>query len=98
MRALHGDGVGHEPREFIEMVSAQQDLEDSQAEARDRAAYNRWLVQRSERTSADMSAPSEMDKAELAEWQKRARKFREKQTVINLARRAVAMDLESERR
>jgi hypothetical protein len=63
--ALAGRGLGHTPRELIETVSAQQDLKDAQAEARQRAAYYRWQVELSADMSVDMSAPTPAEKVEL---------------------------------
>jgi hypothetical protein len=40
-RALRGEGLGHTHGEFISLVSAQQDREDFEQQARERAAFRR---------------------------------------------------------
>jgi hypothetical protein len=56
--AMQGRGIGHTPREFVEMMTYVQDAEDMQAEARERADYLKWKRDRGESTSGDMSAPT----------------------------------------
>jgi hypothetical protein len=77
-RALRGEGLGHTPAEFIALASAHMDLEDFQAEAAERRAYQRWQLQRSAAHSGDMSAPSQLQLEEGHQMQARAAKFREK--------------------
>ena len=77
-RALRGEGLCHTPAEFIALASAHMDLEDFQAEAAERRAYQRWQLQRSAAHSGDMSAPSQLQLEEGHQMQARAAKFREK--------------------
>jgi hypothetical protein len=40
VRALHGKGIGHQPHEFIALVSAQQDAEDQRVAFQEQAGFS----------------------------------------------------------
>jgi hypothetical protein len=67
-----GEGLGRTPSEFIASRVALMDLQDRQAEAEERAAFNRWKVEQSAEWSADTSAPTPAELAEKAESAARA--------------------------
>jgi hypothetical protein len=99
--ALTGRGVGRTRQEFLSMVSAEMDLADAQAQARERQEFRRWQAGHggdwaawAEANSGNMSAPTEV---EIAEQQTRAaygaeyrRKRREASKIIQAARRFAA--------
>ncbi len=101
--ALTGRGVGRTHGEFLSMVSAEMDLADAQAQARERQEFRRWQASHgggfaawAEANSGNMSAPTEV---EIAEQQTRAawaadarRKRREASKIIQAARRFAAWD------
>jgi hypothetical protein len=55
---LRGEGLGHEPHEFIRQRSEMMDREDQHADALRAAEYRRWLAEHYASTSADTSAPT----------------------------------------
>jgi hypothetical protein len=96
-QAMQGGGtVGHEPREFIERASLQMDMEDFQAEASAAAEYRRWLADRGEASSADVSAPTPAEVQLQAQEQERMNKFldrkRQRELAVQDARSLAAKD------
>jgi hypothetical protein len=60
-------------------MSARQDVEDMQLEAQKRQAMRRWEAQYDAGNSADVSAPSELQREKGAQMQARAKRYREKE-------------------
>jgi hypothetical protein len=101
--ALTGRGVGRTRQEFLALVSAEMDLADAQAQARERQEFRRWQASHggdwaawAEANSADMSAPTEVEIAEQAATQARTEAWRAKRRdaskIIQSARRFAAWD------
>jgi len=75
-RMLHGEGLGHTPAELIELVSARQDVEDLRFEAAELEEFRRWKAQKTASTSADNSAPTQLQLEAGAQTQARAERER----------------------
>lgn len=89
--ALRGKGVGHTHREFVEIASARQDLEDAQRAARQRQTFNKWQAEQSEQSSGDMTVPDpEPPETAAARARVAERKAATKRTM-QLARSAVRL-------
>jgi hypothetical protein len=98
-RALRGEGVGHTPADFLALRSAEMDREDLMAEAAQRRQYQKWLLRKSSLTSADTSAPTQLQLEEGAQMQARAAKYRarsrEQAEILQKARELAAEDREN---
>jgi hypothetical protein len=73
-QAVRDGGVGHTPREFVELASARADHEDAMANAREQAAYRKFLAEGGD--YADTSAPTPAEVEEHEVMVARAEKFR----------------------
>jgi hypothetical protein len=71
-RALRGEQLGHEPSEFVALMSARQDVEDMQLEAEKARARRRWEAQYDAGNQGDLSAPTQRQLDEQELMQERA--------------------------
>ncbi len=58
--AMQGRGIGHQPHEFVAMISERMDLEDQRLEAVQHREFLRWQAEQSASTSGDTTAPSSL--------------------------------------
>jgi hypothetical protein len=97
-RAFRDGGIGHTPAERIAIAAARQDWEDARERARQQAAYRKWLLEQSDNTSADMTAPTAAEKLETEQMAARVAeiraKRRERSKTIVAARGLARMDRE----
>jgi hypothetical protein len=95
-KMLRGERLGHQPHEFIRLVSDAQDVEDAQREARQRAAFFKWQVEQGELNSGDMSVATV--EAQRAEEQRRQdqRARNQVQRGRDLRRRQIIRDARKE--
>ena len=91
-------GIGRTRAEAIAYYSAVQDIKEARTAANRRHRFELFEQHQQDIASGDLTAPSEVDVSELHEMRQRAAKFREKQTTIELARKAAADDRAAERR
>jgi hypothetical protein len=92
---LHGRG--RTPREAIEYFSAVADIEDRKRAAKLERDFQLWQQHQNDLATADTSAPSEADLAELQEMQARAERFRQRKYDQELTLRAAAAERRAER-
>jgi hypothetical protein len=89
--AMQGRGIGHTPREFVEMMAWVQDAEDQREEARERAEYLKWRRDRGESTSGDVSAPTpaeaEANRLDAARYEKYRDRVNQRQVTLDHARK-----------
>ena len=94
--AMQGRGIGHQPHEFVQMVSDRMDVEDAHTEALKAAEYRRWEAEHYAATSADTSAPTSLQLEEGAAIQARTEYFldrkRQREMAVEEARRLAARD------
>ena len=57
---MQGRGIGHQPHEFVAMISERMDLEDQRLEAVQHREFLRWQAEQSASTSGDTTAPSSL--------------------------------------
>ena len=95
-RALRGEQLGHTPAEFVAIVSARQDVEDAQREARQRKAFQNFQAELSAVPTLDSTAPTALQLEEGHQTKARQdaedAQRRERSQTITYARRLAAMD------
>ena len=95
-RAMRGEGIGHSPQEFIEMMGSVQAAEDARAEALEARAYREWKAAREQGTFADTSAPTPEEVAAAVQEQQRTDFYldrkRQREMAVAEAREQAAQD------
>jgi hypothetical protein len=88
MKMLAGRGLGSTHAEFIQQRAALMDREDAQIQARQAAAYRKWLQEQSDGMSGDTSAHTVLaERAARAEQEARQREARLSSAVSNHVKR-----------
>jgi hypothetical protein len=94
--AMQGRGIGHQPHEFVAMISERMDLEDQRLEAVQHREFLRWQAEQSASTSGDTTAPSSLELEEGAAIQARTDFYldrkRQRSMAVEEARRLAARD------
>jgi hypothetical protein len=88
-RMLRGQGVGHQPAEFIALASARQGVEDERAAALEMAAFRQWQAAQSASNSGDVSAPSQRQLEADRLMRERAARYRDKEYERTLIARGL---------
>jgi hypothetical protein len=88
-QAMRGLGIGHTPREFIQMRSAVMDREDAHLELVAHAAFVKWQREQAADMSGDTSAPTKEALEAGHQMQARAKRYREREHDRELVARGI---------
>jgi hypothetical protein len=90
-------GVGRTRSEALEYFVAQQEAEDARAEWQERKEFEQWRRDRQEGSYADVTAPTEAEVAEREQTAARARKRRDEDDLVIVARELARLDRQRDR-